>query len=66
MRLGMIKFRFPMLKTGIRLAHEDGCTYLTNACVKLQNSCFKNGDHKKEEVVFDEENDLDREEENIK
>ena len=55
---GMLKGKFPVLKYGIRMLHDNDISFFVMACVVLQNKCIREG--KKEILLSDgEESDGD-------
>lgn len=55
---GMLKSRFPILKQGFYLSHEDDCCFTMTACVIIHNLCIAEGDLSDEETTLDVDHDL--------
>lgn len=54
---GMLKARFPALKTGIKLHHEDDIVYFSLACATLHNMCIDDFDGSQELVCSEDVDD---------
>lgn len=55
---GIIKFRFLILKFGVRLSHEDDISFLATACPILNDMSINSGDEVDDETIWDNAHQL--------